>query len=680
MKSYKYISIAALVVLAAGCSDLKESPESSIFTDEEIILTATREGLDPGTRSVRQDDGSVYWGPSEAISVFYGSEGWGGGSKFVSTNTSNAKKVEFQGTIETTEPGKEYWAVYPYSVDNELEDNDMYGSLIFINIPFVQTGVEGNFSDNAFPAIAKGSSTSLAFWNVCGGVKFSVSRSDIKSVTFKGNSADCLAGRTGFFFNSEGKPEIDFWSWEEDGVTLIAPDNGTFKAGKYYYITMLPESLSGGFTMTFTTESQTGSFRSDEVQEIKRSTFGVLKNIDSKVTNWESNVPVPEYVDLGLSVKWASFNVGAAKPEDYGFYFAWGETTTKDSYLESNYLWCDGSNLTKYTGDATVLEPDDDAASALLGGSWRMPTEAEMEELLNGCTWTWTTKNGVDGYTVSGKGAYSGNSIFIPAAGYFSGTYNSDEDWAGSYWTSTLYHPNNFKAIKLDFTKNVSSLRAKETNREFGLPIRPVFGGGSYVDLGLPSGLKWATCNVGAFKPEEYGEYFAWGETESKYNFKWSTYKWCNGGPEKLTKYCTNSSYWGRSAPMDNKKVLDSDDDAASANWGDSWRMPTDEDWTELRENCTWTWTNDYNGTGIAGRIVTSNMSGYKDKSIFLPAAGYRENTDLYNVGYTGLYWSSSLHLDYPFKAWAAGFIFSAVGRESYNRYDYGFSVRPVTE
>ena len=103
MKSYKSIFIALLAVLATGCNDFKESPESLNFTEEEIILTATREGLDPGTRSVRQDDGSVYWGPSEEVSVFYGS-GSNGGSKFVSTNTAIAKTVELQGTIETTEP------------------------------------------------------------------------------------------------------------------------------------------------------------------------------------------------------------------------------------------------------------------------------------------------------------------------------------------------------------------------------------------------------------------------------------------------------------------------------------------------------------------------------------------------------------------------------------------------
>ncbi|MDD6782411.1 MAG: hypothetical protein PUD89_05750, partial [Bacteroidales bacterium] len=102
--------------------------------------------------------------------------------------------------------------------------------------------------------------------------------------------------------------------------------------------------------------------------------------------------------------------------------------------------------------------------------------------------------------------------------------------------------------------------------------------GHEYVDLGLPSGLKWATCNVGATAPEAYGDYYAWGETTTKSTYEWSTYKWCDGSYDTQTKYCTSSSY----GTVDNKTVLDLADDAARANWGGAWRMPTDEEWTEL--------------------------------------------------------------------------------------------------
>ena len=108
--------------------------------------------------------------------------------------------------------------------------------------------------------------------------------------------------------------------------------------------------------------------------------------------------------------------------------------------------------------------------------------------------------------------------------------------------------------------------------------------GHDWVDLGLPSGLKWAVCNVGADSPEGYGFYFAWGETETKSRYSWNTYKWCNGSYYTQTKYCTNSSY----GTVDNKTTLDLSDDAARANWGGSWRMPTKAEQDELRNNCTW--------------------------------------------------------------------------------------------
>ena len=188
-----------------------------------------------------------------------------------------------------------------------------------------------------------------------------------------------------------------------------------------------------------------------------------------------------------------------------------------------------------------------------------------------------------------------------------------------------------------------------------------------WVDLGLPSGTKWATCNVGATKPEEYGDYYAWGETEPKTTYDWSTYKWCNGDYDTQTKYCTDSSY---GTVVDNKTVLELADDAARANWGGAWRMPTDAEWTELRENCTWTWTTK---NGVNGYEVKSNING---NSIFLPAAGFRGGDDLYDAGY-GDYWSSSLSTDYPYNAWYV--YFSSVGVDRGGIYRcYGLSVRPV--
>ena len=213
---------------------------------------------------------------------------------------------------------------------------------------------------------------------------------------------------------------------------------------------------------------------------------------------------------------------------------------------------------------------------------------------------------------------------------------------------------------------------ACETNRlDDGGPGAETEGSeqiGNYyaVDLGLPSGLKWATCNVGATKPEEYGDYFAWGETKTKSSYSYYNYKWSNDGYNNFTKYNTSSDY----GTVDNKTVLELADDAARANWGGAWRMPTDAEWTELRENCTWTWITK---NGVNGYEVKSEANG---NSIFLPAAGYRVD-GLYGVGSDGYYWSSSLNTGNPYDAWSVNF-YSVYVRRYNNVRDSGRSVRPV--
>ena len=207
----------------------------------------------------------------------------------------------------------------------------------------------------------------------------------------------------------------------------------------------------------------------------------------------------------------------------------------------------------------------------------------------------------------------------------------------------------------------------------FTLTYYDPYNGHEYVDLGLPSGLKWATCNVGATKPEDYGDYFAWGETEPKERYDWSTYRWCNGAYNKLTKYCTNSSYWDSTEPMDNKTVLDPEDDAAHVKWGGSWRMPTIDEWIELQSSCKLTWTIQ---NGVNGLLVTSVTNS---NSIFFPATGYLFGTGYYRVLTHGYYWSSSLYAANSDDAFNLRFNSESVDTSFSFRYD-GIPVRPVCE
>ena len=189
------------------------------------------------------------------------------------------------------------------------------------------------------------------------------------------------------------------------------------------------------------------------------------------------------------------------------------------------------------------------------------------------------------------------------------------------------------------------------------------------IDLGLPSGLKWASCNLGASAPEDCGDYYAWGETEPKDSYSWENYKWCKEDRNKLTKYCNNSEY-GYKGFTDNKSVLDPEDDAAHVNLGGKWRMPTDAEWEELINNCTWT-----KSTQFGSKLVT----GPNGNSIILPSAGERVSTNFYNVDEFGYYWSSSLQSRHPlyvrYVYFTAGYVYMG------DHYRYvGYTIRPVYE
>ena len=192
------------------------------------------------------------------------------------------------------------------------------------------------------------------------------------------------------------------------------------------------------------------------------------------------------------------------------------------------------------------------------------------------------------------------------------------------------------------------------------------YNGHEYVDLGLPSGTLWATCNVGTDVPEGYGNYYAWGETQIKDVYDWSTYQYCNGDLNTLTKYCCSAMF----GTVDNLSVLTAEDDAATADWGEGWRIPTKEEWEELMDNTTNSWTKQ---NDVYGRLFTSS----KGASLFIPAAGRCWAGDTYSAGGYGYYASSSLNKDISSNI----FIFYFYNGQYYMKDEYrcyGWSVRPV--
>ena len=367
-------------------------------------------------------------------------------------------------------------------------------------------------------------------------------------------------------------------------------------------------------------------------------------------------IPNTSYIDMGNGTKWASCNVGAESPEEYGGYFAWGETQTKTgSYNWSTYQYCTGgseSSINKYTptDGKTVLEAGDDAATVNLGSNWRMATDAEWTWLLENCTWTWCEMNGVKGCLVTSN--VTGNaSIFLPAAGNKVMSQTGNVGTRGRYWTSSA---DGLKSWSVDISADGPIHESAQRIR--GYSVRGVYepkqfiNGHEYVEMG--DGLKWATCNVGASSPGEYGDYFAWGETEPKSSYSSESYDY-------------NRTF----------------SDAAAANWGSTWRMPTVEEWRALMNSSNFDWEWDEVRKGCK---VTSKVSGYEGNSIFLPAAGWRFYSRLEEAGSYGDYWTPSRYQyddgEYDDSDSNNLFIKSDGASITFSDRSHGMSVRPVSD
>lgn len=402
-----------------------------------------------------------------------------------------------------------------------------------------------------------------------------------------------------------------------------------------------------------------------------------------------------EWVDLGLTEHWATCNVGANSPEEYGDYFAWGKVVTKERFDPDTGLCVDLGPFSDESGWDRV-----DVASKQWGGEWRIPSRLEMKELIENCIWTWVKRKGVPGYRVVSR--INGNSIFLPAAGEREGAGINGLHERGTYWSSTPGPGSDIEydevnAFNLDFYCYCYVVDTDSgPNGYLGRSVRPVLTVASRmikrweagcatnnprgvatsgdadrrteeaaesspahetVDLGLS--VKWATCNVGAESPADYGDLFTWGDAEP------------------ITDYgdCETVCAW-----------LDKDldlacRDAARLRWGKHWRLPTKEEMQELVDNCDWTWTRQGEHYGC---LLTSKRNG---RSIFLPAAGirgryYSRHEEADKVGY---YWTST---PYDFNAHefndghtASHLRFSGASRGIYRTYRcYGLSIRPVSE
>ena len=433
-----------------------------------------------------------------------------------------------------------------------------------------------------------------------------------------------------------------------------------------------------------------------------------------------------EYVDLGLSVKWATCNIGAEKPEDYGDYFAWGETMPKNYFSWDNYKFTtDGGNtFTKYTGsDIGELGREDDAASASWGGSWRMPTLEEYNELMANCDGVWIKEGDPEFGGVAGakftskKPGYTDKYIFIPAAGCLFGVELYSAGLCIYGWTATLYAADASRAYR-SVQRDTPDVEIRSDGRAGGHTIRAVcpsdsstdadednttepeedddntpaptsHNGYECVDFGIRiDGKKrlFATCNVGARHEYDYGDFFAWGATEPYYtNYtmngtsvtvtSWKD-SWSDGYLEANAPFYGSGSDAVYNTYTAAGAELNPEHDAARANMGGDWRMPTFEEMQALCKKTTSTWTDNYKGSGIAGCILTGKGK-YADQTMFLPATGIFSGSSHLHATLQGYYWSSTLHNGSNGK-YLGTVVGGSISPHGYNNRYLGFPVRAV--
>lgn len=483
------------------------------------------------------------------------------------------------------------------------------------------------------------------------------------------------------------------------GVNVLSTDNSDQLATRISEIRVseVQDATKEGDTVTIT------KFNGDEITIREFSDYALAANGYN-------------YIDLGLpsGTLWATCNLGADSPTEIGDFYRWGETEARsssqshtwDSYFDS----IDGNsyNFSKYAlNKKTQLDLGDDAAHVKWGGNWRMPTREQWVELLNtsNCSWTFRTNyngSGINGYEVkSRKQGYTNNFIFIAV-------FPPDEESLIMngifFWSSSLSLERNYYANCALISPDISSIPDYVVERDTAMPIRPVLtnninvptkvselqndenylskkdyyetaiNGHQYVDLGLPSGTLWATCNVGAERNNGCGWYFMWGDPEPK-SYYWPTYYKFDSvhindvlEQSKQAPYSPNTN----DGTSDTSEYLPARNDIANIYWGGCWRMPTKDEVKELVEKCTSTWTTQ---NGLTGKLIT----GPNGNQIFLPAAGAKHQLESIHFGTNGHYWTSTSGTANNYRLGAYDYDFGS-DYSYYYPYEayFGMPVRPV--
>lgn len=304
-KSLLLASVAATIFLV-GCSKVSvvdEEDSSSIATvndtesseGQQITFTAWfNSDKDNKTKTIREDDGKVFWCPGDKISIFKGSGSKTGGDIFTSSPNQegstdakgNFSMADFKGTITSSASEGKYFGLYPYDATATCD-----GSTITTTLPSEQVAAEGTFANNLFISIGMSNSTEMAFHNLCGGIKFNLSQSGITEISIKGNDGEMLAGTVKIGFDEDNCPKVQSIVKGEKEIILKTSDGSAFKTGVDYYFICFPSAIAKGFNVTFRKNNTRAVFNysNQDKHSIRRSVFGRLQNIDKNLS-WESAI------------------------------------------------------------------------------------------------------------------------------------------------------------------------------------------------------------------------------------------------------------------------------------------------------------------------------------------------------------------------------------------------------
>ena len=721
MKSYHFLWAASMVILAA-CSGIKEfdSIKETAHEEGELVERVIFEapeirflGEDAETKATLDQSGdnaiSFTWETVDTVGIYPNT---GAQVFFSMENGAGTNVADFDGGGWALKQGSTYSCYYPFI-------GNMYLKREAIPVSFAGQTQSGTSSFVGVRWYLASEGTS----SVSGALRFTFQMLNtiirIKPIGLPAGAYtklsltvdDPLFVQEGTF----GLEDMSITGKTYSNTLEIALDDFSLASETtdanpvLVYLTSAPVDLSGKKVTVRVYASDGAVYKCEKTPSkvYEAGAWGGLRCVMEKDGGGTQQL----YMEMAPGVYWATCNVGADNPWDYGEYYAWGETDPKSDYSWSSYKYGTSStSLTKYNASdgKTVLDLSDDAAFVDANG-YRIPTYDDWNALFDTSNYTWTWESdyegsGHSGYTVTSKvQGCEGNMIFLPAAGRMIDTNStpSYDGVEGYYWSSSLSETNTYSAIIAGVYSWNDGPSFGTRERYIGIPVRAVYdpdpsfiNGHKFVEMGVTTAdgkvLKWATMNVGANSETDYGDYFAWGETTSKTDYSWATYQHMHTGFSDYTginKYQIadnqTSAKWYYDGEFigDGKTELERTDDAASAIWGGTWRMPTDEEWTELRntDKFIWSWTESYNGTGVKGYTVTSKVPGYVGNQIFLPAAGFWNGASHYYAGSYGRYWSSSLYTSNSSLAWCVYFNSSNVGRSGDYR-SYGRSVRPVSE